>query len=66
MFFRDLTRQFGIARLLYAEYAVERTELCEVTLDRLLGQVGMADPDSVIAENSASGHGVVLRPLIVN
>ena len=68
-FFRDLTRQFGIARLPYTQYAVERLELCEVTLDRLLGQISMAlnsDSDSLNAENSASGHGVVLHPLMVS
>ena len=32
-FVRDLTRQFGIARLPYAQYAVEGLELCNVTLD---------------------------------
>ena len=32
-FFRDLTRRFGIARLPYAQYAVERLGC---TLDRLL------------------------------
>lgn len=38
-FFRDLERQFGIARVSYAKYATERLEVCEVTLNRLLGLV---------------------------
>ena len=54
----------GIARLPYAHYAVERLEVSEVSLHHLLSQISVAidsDPDSLNADNSTSGDGVVLH-----
>lgn len=53
--FMDLERQYGIARNSYCNYAIERLEVCEVTLIRLLSAFD--------AGRNGSGQGLVLDGL---